>query len=237
MSRPPEIRIRNWEKFQHYKKRNPPWIRLYRDLVDNPEWRQTSDSAARLLVELWLLASETDPGGRIPFDINLLAWRTGRASTDASKIRADLKELDTQGFIVLPSTDASTDASTSTPQRQSTENISSSNEDSSKPENAPVSDMWDLWLDRFGGSGRQPTLTANRSKALTMLYREQLADEDDPLAMFGKVLDAVARSEHHMSKREYQYPDSLFRNEDRRDRWVVAAASPNGKGDHWATSL
>lgn len=121
--RAPLIRIHNWDRFQHYKKRNPPWIRLYRDLIDRPEYRQLSDAAARLLVELWLLASEFEPGGTIPMDIALLAWRTGRASTDAS-IVASLQELHRQGFIVLPnraSADASAFASTSTPQRQRTE--------------------------------------------------------------------------------------------------------------------
>lgn len=125
--RPEEIVIRNWGKFQHYKKRNPPWIRLYRDLIDSSEWRSLSDPAARLLVELWILASELDPGGRVPFDVTLLAWRTGRASTDAS-IVASLHELVRQGFVSVPklaspfaSTNASANASTSTPQRQSTE--------------------------------------------------------------------------------------------------------------------
>ena len=124
----PTVRITNWGKFQHYTKRNPPWIRLYRDLIDRDEWRNLSDSAARLLVELWLLASETEPGGKVPHDINLLAWRTGRASEDASAIASALEELAEQGFITFggdsdtpASTNASADASTDTPQSTETE--------------------------------------------------------------------------------------------------------------------
>lgn len=229
MTRPDCIRIRNWDRFQHYKKRNPPWIRLYRDLIDQPEYRDLSDSAFRLLVELWLLASDFNPGGNVPYDVQLLAWRTGRASTDASIFPA-LQELADQRFIELPEirdSSASTDASTSTPQRQSTENRKTPNGVSS--ETVPVSTMWEMWLERFGGKGRQPSLTPSRSKALTSLYREQLKAEDEPLAVFDKVLKTVERSEHHMSKREYQYPESLFRNADRRDRWVTEALSANGK--------
>lgn len=154
MSRPPEIMVRNWSKFQHYKKRNPPWIRLYRELIDTPEWRSLSDSAARLLVELWLLASEFDPGGRVPYDTMLLAWRTGRASADASanaSIVASLQELADQRFIALPnyastnaSTNASADASTSTPQRQSTETEPTLRARGSEP-----SDNLSEWLGKY----------------------------------------------------------------------------------------
>lgn len=123
MSRSEDIVIRNWDRFQHYKKRSPPWIRLYRDVLDKPEYRALSDSAARLLVELWLLASEVDPGGRVPMDVNLICWRTGRKFDDPS-VLTSLQELAEQRFIAMPgdaSIYASTDASTSTPQRQSTE--------------------------------------------------------------------------------------------------------------------
>ena len=28
------LRVRNWERYQHYKERNPPWIKLYVELLD-----------------------------------------------------------------------------------------------------------------------------------------------------------------------------------------------------------
>jgi hypothetical protein len=90
--------------------------------------------------------------------------------------------------------------------------------------------MWDLWLKRFGDKGRKPTLTAKRKAALRRLYLEQLKNEPDPLATFDEVLSAVIRSDHHMSKREFQFPESLFLNEDRRDRWVQMAVGTNGNG-------
>jgi len=101
----------------------------------------------------------------------------------------------------------------------------------------PVSDLWDMWLERFGGGGRQPKLTEARRKALKRLWKEQLAEEDDPYDVYCKVLRAVERSDHHMSKREYQYPESLFRNENRRDRWVTEAMNLNGDGRHWSARL
>ena len=29
------LHIKNWGEFQHYKKRNPPWIKLHKKLLDD----------------------------------------------------------------------------------------------------------------------------------------------------------------------------------------------------------
>ncbi len=29
-------RIKNWDKFQHFKNRRPPWIKLHREILDQP---------------------------------------------------------------------------------------------------------------------------------------------------------------------------------------------------------
>ena len=72
------MKIRNWTKFQHYKGRRPPWIKVYRELLDDPDWIGQSDPAKALLIELWMIASETDEG-TLP-DLKTLAWRLRRAS-------------------------------------------------------------------------------------------------------------------------------------------------------------
>lgn len=53
-------RIRNWKKFQHFKDRRPPWVKLYRDILDDREWFKLDPEAAKALVMLWLIASEDD---------------------------------------------------------------------------------------------------------------------------------------------------------------------------------
>ena len=32
------IEICEWDRFQHYKKRNPPWVKLYSKLLDDDEF-------------------------------------------------------------------------------------------------------------------------------------------------------------------------------------------------------
>ena len=66
------MKIKNWTKFQHFKDRRPPWVKLYRDILDDLEWHELDPLAAKVLVMLWLIASEDD--GRIP-DTKTLAFR------------------------------------------------------------------------------------------------------------------------------------------------------------------
>ena len=58
------LRVKNWSEFQHFKDRSPPWIKLYKKLLDDKKWHQLDADAAKCLVSLWLLASEE--GGDLP---------------------------------------------------------------------------------------------------------------------------------------------------------------------------
>jgi hypothetical protein len=66
------MRIKNWNKFQHFKDRKPPWVKLYRDLLDDIDWHELDAQASKVLVMLWLIASEED--GNIP-STKTLAFR------------------------------------------------------------------------------------------------------------------------------------------------------------------
>ena len=67
-----KMRIKNWNKFQHFKDRKPPWVKLYRDLLDDIDWHELDAQASKVLVMLWLIASEED--GNIP-TTKILAFR------------------------------------------------------------------------------------------------------------------------------------------------------------------
>ena len=49
---------KNWHAFQHYNKRNPPWIKLHRALLDDYEFSQLPVESRALAPMLWLIASE-----------------------------------------------------------------------------------------------------------------------------------------------------------------------------------
>ena len=65
-------RIKNWNKFQHFANRKPIWIKLYRDLLENPDWFDLDGDTAKILIGLWLIASENE--GFLP-DIKTLSFR------------------------------------------------------------------------------------------------------------------------------------------------------------------
>lgn len=60
------IRIKGWGKYQHYKDRNPPWIKLHRELLTSLTWAMADDASRVLAVACMLLAAATD--NKIPFD-------------------------------------------------------------------------------------------------------------------------------------------------------------------------
>lgn len=65
-------KIKNWHQFQHFKDRTPPWIKLYRGLLDDVNFHLLDGDSAKTLIMLWLLASETD--GYLP-DISVISFR------------------------------------------------------------------------------------------------------------------------------------------------------------------
>ena len=66
------MKIKNWSKFQHFKDRKPPWVKLYRDVLDDMEWYELDPLASKVLVMCWLIASEDE--GRLP-NTKTLAFR------------------------------------------------------------------------------------------------------------------------------------------------------------------
>ena len=66
------MKIKNWSKFQHFKDRKPPWVKLYRDVLDDLEWHELDPLASKVLVMCWLIASEDE--GCLP-NTKTLAFR------------------------------------------------------------------------------------------------------------------------------------------------------------------
>jgi hypothetical protein len=82
-------KIRNWKKFQHFKDRRPPWIKLYRELLDDPNWHDLNPEASKALIMLWLLASELD--GYLP-DIRTISFRLRISYKETKTILSQLSQ-------------------------------------------------------------------------------------------------------------------------------------------------
>lgn len=89
------FKIKNWDKFQHYKNRQPPWIKLHRELLNNYEFSCLQDASKMHLMMIWLLASQTD--NKLPADP---AWLKNALHIDSEP---DLEALFNAGFIEIDS--------------------------------------------------------------------------------------------------------------------------------------
>jgi hypothetical protein len=56
------FKVKNWKTYQHYKKRNPPWIKLHRSTLDDLDFLKLPVASRALAPYLWLLASESSDG-------------------------------------------------------------------------------------------------------------------------------------------------------------------------------
>jgi hypothetical protein len=87
------LSVKNWEQFQHYKDRSPPWIKLHRDLLRDYDFACLQDASKLHLVLMWLLASQLD--NKIPNDA---AWITHQLGLSEP---VKLKPLLDKGFIFM----------------------------------------------------------------------------------------------------------------------------------------
>src|SRR3990167_5571394 len=60
------MRVKNWRTFQHYKDRNPPWIKLHFSMLSSKDWVTLDDASRVLAIACMLIASRND--GVIPSD-------------------------------------------------------------------------------------------------------------------------------------------------------------------------
>ncbi len=107
---------------------------------------------------------------------------------------------------------------------------------STSTSNSIIGEYWSIYLELLGGIGRSPKLTDKRRKKLEALHREHLEQEPDPSARFRGICQAVLASDHHMSVRAYQMPESLFKSPERRENWYLEGgeARASEDGQRWA---
>ena len=172
--------IKNWSKFQHYKSGRgaPPWIKLYRDLLNDPEWFELPPEAAKFLVSCWILAAETD--GILP-DSKTLAFRL---RVDSKKID-NLLSLCNHWIIQDDSTmlasclhdaipETETETETETEREKETEKEKET--DLRKPERSavPYSEIVDLYHQKLPMLAQVYKMTTLRKNKVKLLWHEEL---------------------------------------------------------------
>jgi len=57
---PKYYRIKNWEIYQHYKDRNPPWIKLHYEMLSSEDWVMANDETRVLMIAIMLIGSKNN---------------------------------------------------------------------------------------------------------------------------------------------------------------------------------
>lgn len=94
-------RVKGWEKYQHYKDRAPPWIKLHGKTLTSETWVSLDDASRVLAIACMLIAAATD--NRIPSDpayIKRVAYLNGDPDF-APLLRTQFIELVDEGGKVL----------------------------------------------------------------------------------------------------------------------------------------
>lgn len=61
-----KVRIKKWDEYQHYKDRNPPWVKLHVDMLTSEAWAMSSDKDRLTMLTALMVASRGKNHGEIP---------------------------------------------------------------------------------------------------------------------------------------------------------------------------
>lgn len=137
------LSIKDLAKHQHYKDRNPPWIKLHRSVLSSYSVRCLQDASKAHLMLLWLLASGMD--NRIPYDLAFITEMIGATTP------VDIEELVLQGFIEVSQDDGKPLASreqVATPEERRGE---TQKQPASQERYAFMGKVRPVWLEAYGG--------------------------------------------------------------------------------------
>jgi len=85
------FKVVNWENYQHYRTRNPAWIKLHANILDDYKFGMLNDAERYQIVAIWLLASKNN--NTLPIDPEWVQSRIGSSQVVDLQRFFDLKLL------------------------------------------------------------------------------------------------------------------------------------------------
>lgn len=86
--------VKTWQRFQHYKDRDPPWVKLYRDTLTTEAWVLGTDLSRLLLIASTMLAARYS--NKIPLNFPMLKKVASLDCDEAAFMRAVTHLVDAQ---------------------------------------------------------------------------------------------------------------------------------------------
>jgi hypothetical protein len=143
--------IKDWNKYQHYKHRDPPWIRLYRGLLNDREWHNLDGDDAKALVMLWLIASERE--GNLP-SVQDLAFRLRMTEARCASMLSRLDHWlvqDASTPLAECEQDATPETETETEQKEDIRAVANA----TRPDDRFL-EFWEAYPKRDGANPKEP---------------------------------------------------------------------------------
>jgi hypothetical protein len=126
------VRVKDWQKYQHYHDRQPPWIKLHKTLLDDSDYAALAPKAAKYLPLIWLLASESNDGSIPSLDKLSFRLRIGQSECESLLVSLSHWLIDDASKMLAP---CSTDA------RLETEREGETEREVESPRGAPADDL------------------------------------------------------------------------------------------------
>ena len=180
MDKPKYLKVSNWDDYQHYKDRDPVWIKLYRSILDDYEFECLQDASKLLQVFLWLLAAKLD--NKIPYDLTYISKRIPMTKRLTDEMIQDLIK---SGFMECyqdaskPIAECYEDASPEKRREETEKNREEKKYSLSKiPDNLNTESfisMWKEWVD-YRIKKKKPMIDTTVSKQLKLLAKVPVAN-------------------------------------------------------------
>jgi len=227
------LRVKNWENFQHYKDRSPPWIKLHRDLLRDYDFACLQDASKLHLILIWLLASQMD--NQIPADANFIKNQIG------VKGEINFKELIYKGFLIDDSNALASCKQHAMPETET------ETETEEEPPIIPQDKKPDLGMKTVSQETEKtkahlpsvvnhtlPVPIATRSKVVKSAPKEPRYRDDPEFMRFWEQYPRKRRGDPHAAYKTWQelilakeaHPEDILRG------CLIYANSPEGSGDY-----
>ena len=183
---------KNWDTFQHYRDRCPPWIKLHRDLINDRAFIMLPTASKALAPLLWLLASESKDGS---FNASSQELEF-RLRMSPNEISSGLKSLIEAGFFLDASTMLAPCLQDAIPEREGEGEGEAEREadlivelpSDEQPENqVKVSDVVEYWNEVADRIGKPKVLRLNDTRKQMVKTRIKQNSIDDFLLVFRNI--------------------------------------------------
>jgi hypothetical protein len=223
------ISVSNWARFQHYKDRDPPWVKLYRDLLTSESWVLGTDLSRVVQVASTLLAARYE--NKIPYRWDLLKRVMSLDCSEAAFRKAvdylvesnflEIQEVTEETKVVAQSaSNALAKCSSETEERREETEKRQNGHSSAVP--TDVTAVFDHWKTEHNHPKAQ--LDDKRLKAIRVALKSYSADQ------LCQSISGYKNSAHHMGQNQtktvYDSIELFLRDAEHIDRGLKLVTQP-----------